>query len=244
MLEVEQAQANAEAQARLSELRSELGLAHPGRGPAGGGTCPLAPGPAGRAVCREARAVGRSTVASPYRGRVEWGTTGVAKIEIDDLDSTTWRGVPSNGGVLVRGSETYPWLVGVILLEGPRAGEYATADLVVEDDPVSMRFEGRSAFASTLSEKDLEAAKVCADRRDEQLAMMRSPVPRADGQPVFHDVRVSALDRPRRNTDVLPEQMEHMAERIPIDPGSIRLALEHDDHRVYLAAGSATASSA
>lgn len=174
-------------------------------------------------------------MASPYRGRAEWAASGSTVLEIDDLDSATWRGAPAGSAVFLRSEGTsYPWLVGVILLEGPRAGEYATADLVVEEDPLAVRFEGRSAFAPTLSRGEVEAAMDRAAQLREKLAMMRGLTPRADGRPVFSDPRVSALDRPRLDSDESPE---HMTAGLPIDQNSVRLVLEHEDHRVYLARG-------
>jgi len=77
-----------------------------------------------------------------YSGVVEFAGGATTVVEIDDLDSPSWRGTPR----LLFSNHANPpavWLVGVHLLEGPRAGQYANADLRQETPPF---FTGREPF--------------------------------------------------------------------------------------------------
>src|SRR6266536_2123035 len=100
-------------------------------------------------------------MAAPYRGRVEYASSGQSVVEIDDLDAANWEGQPS-GAFLISANRPEVWFVGVVLLEGPRAGEFATADLIVRREHAeaapSVRFAGRSAFAPHPELVDLEAS--------------------------------------------------------------------------------------
>ncbi len=103
------------------------------------------------------RSSGRS-----YVGLVEYAWSGYPTLEIDNLDSTNWEGTPI-GMFLINANAPDVWLVGVVLLEGPRAGELATAELVVQRDENgrtrSVRFLGKTAFAPHPDPPRLEAAR-------------------------------------------------------------------------------------
>jgi hypothetical protein len=142
-------------------------------------------------------------MAAPYRGRVEYASSGQTVVAIDDLDAANWQGRPA-GGFLINANAPEVWFVGVVLLEGPRAGEFATANLVVRregsETDHSVRFVGRSAFAPNPELVDLDASL----RRYEDL---RKRLPRPP--PVIQDYvdaepELSVLKRPRRHGDELP----------------------------------------
>lgn len=83
-----------------------------------------------------------------YIGLVEYGWSGISKVAIDDLDVPDWHGDMS-GVLLVSSGTPDVWRVGVVLLEGPRAGELAMADLVRRNDAdgdLSVELVGQSAF--------------------------------------------------------------------------------------------------
>lgn len=97
-----------------------------------------------------------------YVGLVEYAWSGYPTLQIDDLDSTNWQGTPT-GVFLINANAPDTWFVGVVLLDGPRAGELATADLIVQRDDSgatrSVRFSGRTAFAPHPHPPRLEAAR-------------------------------------------------------------------------------------
>jgi hypothetical protein len=172
-------------------------------------------------------------MAAPYRGRVEYGSSGQSVVEIDDLDAANWEGRPT-GVFLIGANRPEVWFVGVVLLEGPRAGEFATADLIVrqegsETDP-SMRFAGRSAFAPHPELVDLDASL----HRYEDL---HKGVPRP---PVIQDYadtdpELSVLKRPRRPRDEPPSHT--LREHMPVRRDTVRLALDEQNRQVYVAEG-------
>jgi hypothetical protein len=110
------------------------------------------------------RQVGNTDASRPdrrgYVGLVEYAHSGVSSVAIDDLDEPHWVGTLSTflGGA----SAPDVWNVGVVLLEGHRAGQLAIADLVIRRDDegeiVSVQFEGRSAFGPHPDPPRLEAA--------------------------------------------------------------------------------------
>lgn len=81
-----------------------------------------------------------------YAGQIEYAGGAECAVEIDDLDAPSWLGTLA-GPFLHRTGVPNPWFVGVTLLEGPRAGQVATADLSVE--PSDVRFQGREPFMPT-----------------------------------------------------------------------------------------------
>lgn len=84
---------------------------------------------------------------SGYVGTVEHAWSGYSKVEIDDLDSPTWTGTFAGPFLRVAGApDVRP--VGVVLLEGSRAGELAMADLVtaLDGDEPSVTFVGTTPF--------------------------------------------------------------------------------------------------
>lgn len=96
-----------------------------------------------------------------YLGMVEYAWSGFSDLEIDDLDSSSWLGTPA-GVFLVDGNGPKVRQVGVVLLEGPRAGQLALADLVVEGarsgSEYSVEFVGRTPFGPHPEPPRLEAA--------------------------------------------------------------------------------------
>lgn len=171
-----------------------------------------------------------------YVGRVEHAASGQGMIEIDDLDATDWMGVPT-GGFLINAHAPDVWLVGVILLDGPRAWDYATADLVVTrdaDSTTDVRFHGKTPFAPTLDESERVAVQERVEARRQFRSNMRTLVP-SDDEPFFTDARLSVLERPQRPSDEVPEYFGHMRERIRSQTS--RLALEHQGHQIYIAEG-------
>jgi hypothetical protein len=109
-----------------------------------------------RAIKPTTRTTGRG-----YVGLVEYAWSGYPTLEIDDLDSASWQGTPT--GMFLINAAPDVWFVGVVLLEGPRAGELATAYLVVQRDDhgkvLSVRFSGTTAFAPHPDPPRLEAAR-------------------------------------------------------------------------------------
>ena len=85
---------------------------------------------------------GDAAMVSSYSGLVEFAAGATTVVDIDDLDAPSWRGTP---GRLFLNHANPPalWLVGVHLLEGPRAGQYANADLHRDAPPF---FTGRGPF--------------------------------------------------------------------------------------------------
>ncbi len=172
-------------------------------------------------------------MAAPYRGRVEYASSGQSVVAIDDLDAANWQGQPT-GGFLVNANAPEVWFVGVVLLEGPRAGEFATADLIVRREGSeavqSVRFVGRSAFAPNPELVDLDASLHRYD--DLQKRLPRRP-------PVIQDYvdtepELSVLERPPRQGDELPDMFgEHM----PVNPDTVRLAMDEQNRQVYVAEG-------
>ncbi|MGH9024796.1 MAG: hypothetical protein ACRDWD_01565 [Acidimicrobiia bacterium] len=172
-------------------------------------------------------------MAAPYRGRVEYASSGQSAIEIDDLDAPNWQGRPT-GGFLISGNAPDVWFVGVVLLDGARAGEFSTADLIVRREhskgEPSVRFAGRSAFAPHPELVDLDASL----RRYEDLRRRMPPPPviedYADKEP-----ELSVFKRPRRPRDesLEPRGRAHM----PVRAETVRLALDELNRRVYVAEG-------
>jgi hypothetical protein len=77
-----------------------------------------------------------------YSGLVEFAGGATTVVDIDDLDEPAWRGTPRR--LFLNHANPPPiWLVGVHLLEGPRAGQYANADIHQETPPF---FIGREPF--------------------------------------------------------------------------------------------------
>jgi hypothetical protein len=107
---------------------------------------------------------GNANASSPdrrgYVGLVEYAQSGIANVEIDDLDEPHWTATLSTFVMSARAPDV--WTVGVVLLEGHRAGDLAMANLVVRQDDkgavASVRFEGRSAFGPHPDPPRLEAA--------------------------------------------------------------------------------------
>jgi hypothetical protein len=95
-----------------------------------------------------------------YLGMVEYAWSGMTDLEIDDLDIPNWHGTPA--GALLLNSAPDVWPVGVVLLEGPRSGELALADMVVQRDATgateSVEFVGRTAFGPHPDPPRLDAA--------------------------------------------------------------------------------------
>src|SRR5260370_78311 len=77
-----------------------------------------------------------------YSGLIDFAGGATTVVEIDDLDSPSWRGTPRRLFVN-HANPPAVWLVGVHLLDGPRAGQYANADLRQETPPF---FTGRGPF--------------------------------------------------------------------------------------------------
>ena len=86
-------------------------------------------------------------MASPYRSLVELGPKNEAgpwaRVEIDDADRSDWTGTVLNA-LAVAGS-TEPGRVEVRILDGPRRGQAATADAILNDDK-TMTLRGVTAF--------------------------------------------------------------------------------------------------
>ena len=97
-----------------------------------------------------------------YAGLVEYAWSGYTNVQIDDLDVPGWHGNLS-GPVVLNGSAPDIWRVGVVLLEGPCAGQLAFADLVVEraefDAVRSVKFVGQTAFGPHPDPPRLEGAR-------------------------------------------------------------------------------------
>ena len=96
-----------------------------------------------------------------YVGLVEYAWTGYTHVEIDDLDVPNWHGdLP--GAFVLNGSAPDVWRVGVVLIDGPRAGQLAFADLVVQRDDAdaaqSVKFVGQTAFGPHPDPPRLEGA--------------------------------------------------------------------------------------
>src|SRR5260370_7516170 len=79
-----------------------------------------------------------------YWGLIDFAGGATPVVEIDDLDSPAWRGTPRRL-FLNHANPPAVWLVGVHLLEGPRAGQYANADIRQETSPL---FIGREPFGA------------------------------------------------------------------------------------------------
>jgi hypothetical protein len=83
-----------------------------------------------------------------YAGQVEYAQRRGTHLEIADLDDPHWSSKPSTFLRSARAPDV--WMVGVVLLEGHRAGEWAFADLVVERDEsgavTGVEFRGQTAF--------------------------------------------------------------------------------------------------
>lgn len=75
-------------------------------------------------------------------GQIEYAAGSTAHVEIDDLDSSNWRGVARS--ILLNANAPEQWLVGVHLAGGSRAGEYASAHLDRTQTPAV--FVGRDPF--------------------------------------------------------------------------------------------------
>jgi hypothetical protein len=76
-----------------------------------------------------------------YSGQIEYAGGATAHVEIDDLDTAEWRGSPHS--ILLNANAPAVWFVGVHLLDGPRAGQFATADL---HRVTPTHFAGREPF--------------------------------------------------------------------------------------------------
>jgi hypothetical protein len=106
---------------------------------------------------------------------------------------------------LISANRPEVWFVGVVLLDGPRAGEFATADLIVRRDDShgqpSVRFAGRSAFAPHPELVDLDAAR----RRSDAVAEGLPPPPPVIDDYADREPGLAVLERPRRPRDELRE---------------------------------------
>jgi len=102
-----------------------------------------------------------STADGPgYSGYVEYAQNGITRLEIEDLDDPQWTSTLST---FVRlGDAPDVWAVGVVLLEGHRAGELAIADLVLlrddEGEPAGVEFRGQTAFGPHPDPQRLDVA--------------------------------------------------------------------------------------
>jgi hypothetical protein len=96
-----------------------------------------------------------------YLGMVEYAQSGLTDVAIDDLDIPDWHG-EIQGVFLAAMGQPDVRPVGVVLLEGPRAGELALADLVVRrregDRPTEVTFNGHTPFGPHPDPPRLEAA--------------------------------------------------------------------------------------
>jgi hypothetical protein len=81
-------------------------------------------------------------VPEPYTGQIEYAGGATAHVAIDNLDDPHWQGSPRQ--ILLNAQAPEIWFVGVHLLEGPRAGQFATADL---HRVAPQHFEGREPFS-------------------------------------------------------------------------------------------------
>jgi hypothetical protein len=68
---------------------------------------------------------------APYSGPVGWGGNFCA-LAIDDLDLESWTGTPIESIAFVSSGAPFPWRVRVVLLEGSRGGDAASADLFID----------------------------------------------------------------------------------------------------------------
>lgn len=97
-----------------------------------------------------------------YIGLIEYAWSGYTRVEVDDLDVPSWHGTLPGASFVISGGAPDVWRVGVVLLEGQRAGELATADLVVQRDNAgaarSVKFVGHTAFGPHPDPPRLEAA--------------------------------------------------------------------------------------
>lgn len=95
-----------------------------------------------------------------YDGMVEYAQRGFTRVVIDDLDDPRW--TATLGSFVFLGPVPDAQTVDIVLLEGPRAGELATADLVVHRDgdrhPVDAELVGRTGFGPHPDPRGLEAA--------------------------------------------------------------------------------------
>jgi hypothetical protein len=161
-------------------------------------------------------------------------------LEIDDLDSPNWIGTAVGPWVITR-SEPEVWEVGVILLEGPRAWQYAMANRVTRRDATEgapVRFEGTTAFAHVLSADDVRAAQQRFEQARQRNALMRMPILPDDDAPVFKDPKLSILERPRRAGD--DPRDDHPAAKLRhMRPNTSRLALDHGGTQLYVGEGTA-----
>ncbi len=177
-------------------------------------------------------------MAERYVGQIEYGASGTTTLDIDDVDSGEWIGKPpATGGMVILGSrEPDEWLVGVILLDGPRAWQYATATRVLErrDDGCYLEFRGLEPFAPIADAAQLADAQTRFGRWQRWHSRVRMMLPDQE-LPPFYDVRLSVLDREPRPGDELPEHRSHVMQ--PVEPGSSRLAIDHDGFRIWLARG-------
>jgi hypothetical protein len=83
-----------------------------------------------------------------YLGQIECGPGRRLTVEIDDVDSPAWRAVPRK---MVIAANTPPTsMVDVRLLDGPRAGEHAPAEMVfARDVEPAVVFLGKEPFGRT-----------------------------------------------------------------------------------------------
>jgi hypothetical protein len=175
-------------------------------------------------------------VAESYVGRVEHAASGSTRVEIDDLDSPNWIGTPV-GPHVVNANAPDVWEVGIILLEGPRAWQYATANQIARrsgDEGVTVRFEGTTAFAPVLSAGDVSAAQERIETLRQQHARMRMQIPPEDDTPIFENPSLSILQRPRRVGDDPPDLYPG---RPNMRPNTSRLALDHGGTQLYIGEG-------
>jgi hypothetical protein len=101
-----------------------------------------------------------TTAGRGYIGMVEYAQSGFTDVTIDDLDIAKWHGDVLGAFIAAAGQpDVRP--VGVVLLEGPRAGQLALADLVIQRDgetPTSVMFNGQTPFGPHPDPPRLEAA--------------------------------------------------------------------------------------
>jgi hypothetical protein len=190
-------------------------------------------------------------MASGYVGRVEYSHSSHAQLEIDDLDRSDWVGVPSGALLLLNRAASDAMPVGVVLLDGPRAGASALATVVVRqpNDPTAaeVRFEGRTSFGAEADPAAAREAEQHYAERQQRLGELARLSERSPGSgeaaPEFEprddeSYGLSVLDRPRTSGDELPLHMLHDGRSVaPLREGTLRLALEHRGHQIYAAQG-------
>jgi hypothetical protein len=85
-----------------------------------------------------------------YVGQIEYDTGGRVTVDIDDVESPSWRAVPRT--MVISANTPATSVVDVRLLDGPRTGDRALAEMVFDRDAEPpLVFLGRAAFGSAAS---------------------------------------------------------------------------------------------